>query len=242
MLADGREIWLGDLPLLPAEVRRREADAPPFSFVYGDKPSDELLAAWKFREDAQPLGPGKTQRTQTYTDPQTGLEVRCVIVQYDNYPTVEWTLYFKNTGAADTPILEDIRALDTTFTRSGSGEFLLHHFVGSPCAANDYQPLESVLAPQAAKRITTQGGRPTNSDLPYFNVETGGGGVIAVVSWAGQWAADFIRDASHNLRVCGGQELTHFRLQPGEEVRSPMAVLQFYQGDWIRGRMSGAAG
>ena len=234
VLADGRELWLGDMPLVQPAVRRRTAAAPPFSFVYGDKPSDELLGAWKFREDAQPLGPGKTKRTQTYTDPQTGLEVRCVIVQYDDYPTVEWTLYFKNTGAADTPILEDLRALDTTFPRSGNGEFLLHHFVGSPCAANDYQPLETTLAPGAAKRIATQGGRPTNSDLPYFNLETGGGGVIAVVSWAGQWAVDFLRDAGQNLRVCGGQERTHFRLQPGEEVRSPMAVLQFYHGDWIR--------
>ena len=236
VLADGREIWLGDLPLLPAEVRRREGAVPPFSFVYGDKHSDGLLPSWEYQEDSRPLGAGKTQRTQTYTDPQTGLSVRCEIVQYDNYPTVEWTLYFKNTGAVDTPILEDIRALDSTFQRSGNAEFLLHHFVGSPCAANDYQPLEAVLTPETAKRITTQGGRPTNSDLPYFNVETGGGGVIAVVSWAGQWAADFLRDANDNLRICGGQERTHFRLHPGEEVRSPLAVLQFYQGDWIRGQ------
>ncbi|MBM4090803.1 MAG: hypothetical protein FJ276_15480, partial [Planctomycetes bacterium] len=105
VLADGRELWLGDMPLVQPAVRRRTAAAPPFSFVYGDKPSDELLGAWKFREDAQPLSPGKTERTQTYTDPRTGLEVRCVIVQYDDYPTVEWTLYFKNTGTADTPIL-----------------------------------------------------------------------------------------------------------------------------------------
>ena len=231
---DGWPLNLADMPLVQPAVRRRTAAAPPFSFVYGDKPSDELLGAWKFREDAQPLGPGKTLRTQTYTDPQTGLEVRCVIVQYDDYPTVEWTLHFKNTGTADTPILEDLRALDTTFPLSGDGEFLLHHFVGSPCTANDYQPLETTLAPGAAKRIATQGGRPTNSDLPYFNLETGGGGVIAVVSWAGQWAVDFLRDAGGNLRVCGGQERTHFRLRPGEEVRSPMAVLQFYHGDWIR--------
>ena len=32
-----------------------------------------------------------------------------------------------------------------------------------------------------------------------------------------------------------GQELTHFRLLPGEEVRSPRVVLQFWRGgDWIR--------
>jgi alpha-galactosidase len=36
------------------------------------------------------------------------------------------------------------------------------------------------------------------------------------------------------LRITGGQEATSFRLHPGEEVRSPLIVLQFYRGDWIR--------
>ncbi len=232
-LADGSQVWLGDLPLVEARPRPRLATAPPFSFVYGDRASDELLGGWAFAEQSEPLSEGRTRRTQTYTDPQTGLAVRCVSVEYADFPTLEWTLYFQNTGSTDTPILADIRPLDVTFARQGDGEFLLHHFVGSPCAANDYQPLEATLGAGQSKRITTQGGRPTNSDLPYFNLETGVGGVIAVVSWAGQWAADFVRDQADGLRVCGGQELTRFRLHPGEEVRSPMVVLQFYQGDWI---------
>ncbi len=234
-LADGREIWLGDLPLVQGAVPWRQAVVPPFSFVYDDLPSDDLLGNWKFKECVEQLPLRKTRQTQTYTDPKTGLEVRCVIVEYGDYPTVEWTVYFKNTGSRDTPILEDIQTLDTQFHRN-AGEFRLHHFIGSLCAPNDYQPLEAALTPNATKRITTQGGRPTNSDLPYFNIEKGVGGVIAVVSWAGQWAAEFSCDAGNALRVRGGQEVTHFRLHPGEEVRSPMAVLQFYRGDWIRGQ------
>ncbi len=166
-LADGRELWLGDLPLVEARPRQRLAAAtPPFSFVYGDRASDELLGGWTFAEQAEPLSGGRVRRTQTYTDPQTGLAVRCVAVEYADYPTVEWTLYFKNTGSADTPILADIRPLDATFPRRGDGEFLLHHFVGSPCAANDYQPLETLLGPGQTKRITTQGGRPRTATCP----------------------------------------------------------------------------
>ena len=232
-LAGGGEVWLGDLPLHAAGPCERAAAAtPPFSFVYGDRTSDQLLGGWTFAESTEPLCGGRTRRTQTYTDPQTGLAVRCVIVEYADFPTLEWTLYFQNTGSADTPILSDIRPLDATFPRRGDGEFLLHHFVGSPCAANDYQPLETVLGAGQIKRITTQGGRPTNSDLPYFNLQTGGGGVIAAIGWPGQWAADFVRDGHHGLRVCGGQELTHLTLHPGEQIRSPLVVLQFYDGDW----------
>ena len=234
-MADGREVRLGDLPLRDPLTRERAAAAPPFSFSYGDRHSDELLSTCKFQEERAASQPGRTARVRTYTDPRTGLVVRNTVVEYTDFPTVEWTLSFKNTGERDTPILAGILPLDTSWQRDERGEFLLHHFVGSPCQPNDYEPLETTLGPKAAKRITTQGGRPTNSDLPYFNIENGGGGgVIAVIGWAGQWAAQFSRDAGRGLRTTGGQEATSFRLHPGEEVRSPLVVLQFYRGDWIR--------
>ena len=72
----------------------------------------------------------------------------------------------------------------------------------SPCTTtreararpNDYQPHATPLGPKADQRITTSGGRSTNSDLPYFNVEWPGQGVIVVLGWPGQWAAEFKRD------------------------------------------------
>jgi alpha-galactosidase len=234
-LADGTQVRLGDMPIAQSALRERTAATPPFSFVYDGKSSDELLGGWKLRATTKKLDDARSQVTQTYTDPKTGLQVRCVIVTYSDFPIVEWTIYYKNTSQQDTPIISDVRSLDTAFKQSGRGEFLLHHFTGSPCAPNDYQPFEAELGPKATKHIATVGGRPTNSDLPYFNLETGRNtGVIAVVSWAGQWAADFVRDDRDGLRICAGQELTRFRLHPGEEVRSPMSVLQFYKGDWIR--------
>jgi len=77
------------------------------------------------------------------------------------------------------------------------------------------------------------GGRPTNSDLCYFNVEWPGEGVIIALGWPGQWAAEFKRDEGRGLRVRAGQELTHFKLLPGEEARTPLVALQFWNGDWI---------
>ena len=43
------------------------------------------------------------------------------------------------------------------------------------------QPLVTPLGPKATKRIAAAGGRPTNSDLSYFNVEWAGEGMIVVV-------------------------------------------------------------
>ena len=73
-LADGREIWLGDLPLVQGAVPWRQAVVPPFSFVYDDLPSDDLLGNWKFKECVEQLPLRKTRQTQTYTDPKPGLK------------------------------------------------------------------------------------------------------------------------------------------------------------------------
>jgi len=69
--------------------------------------------------------------------------------------------------------------------------------------------------------------------FPYYNVEWSGRGMIVVVGWPGQWAAQFTRDEGIGLQVTAGQERTHFTLRPGEEVRTPLIVLQFWTGDPI---------
>jgi alpha-galactosidase len=240
-LADGSAVWLADLPL---------ADGPaltnaelPFSFTYGGHPSSELLPKWRLERSTRTLDAQRTERTLTFTDPQTGLVVRCVAVEYADFPTVEWTLYFRNTGAAagpqgrpaDTPILENIHALDLGLERGHYGEFTLHHAVGSPCQVNDYQPIASPLAPGTTMHIGAAGGRPTNSDLSYFSLEAPvREGLIIVVGWPGQWASEWTRDGDIGLRVRAGQELTHLKLHPGEEIRTPLVVLQFWNGDWMR--------
>ena len=207
---------------------------PPFSFVYGGVSSASLLGQWELKRNVARLDDQRTQRTLTYTDPKSGLQVRCVAVEYRDFPTVEWTLYFKNTGAADTPLLTEIQAIDTRLHRGKDGEFLLHHNTGSPSRPNDYEPHATPLRGKAIKRIATSGGRSTNSDMPYFNIEWPGQGVIVVIGWPGQWAAEFARDETTGLRVRGGQERTRFKLHPDEEVRTPLVVLQFWKGDWIR--------
>ncbi|MBN2296534.1 MAG: hypothetical protein JXM70_29165, partial [Pirellulales bacterium] len=86
--------------------------SPPFSFFYDGKSSAELLKTWKCENTEKKLDDNRTQHTLTWTDTKTGLEVRCVAVKYNDFPIVEWTIYFKNTGNVDTPIIKDIQALD----------------------------------------------------------------------------------------------------------------------------------
>ena len=207
---------------------------PPFSFSYGGRSFAEIRTNWNVARASKKLDDIRTELVATSKDPATSLAVRCVATEYADFPTVEWTLYFKNEGTADSLILADIQALDARFERGDEGDFMLHHAVGSPADGSDYSPLETPLKRNSIKRISAAGGRPTNTDMSYFNLEWSGQGVIVVVGWPGQWAAEFARDGGKAVRIRAGQQLTNFKLLPGEEVRSPLMVLQFWQGDDLR--------
>ncbi len=254
-LENGEQVWLAEM----GEPRRAigPMGQQPFSFVYNGRPSAELLPKWKVERSHQELDERRNQRTITWTDPASGLVVRCVAVEYRGFPTVEWTLHFKNAGSKDSPMLEDIQAMDFAVERGASSgpaaDFVLHHSTGTPVTATDYQPHEKSLKVGNPVSIRAQNGRPTNHELPNFNVAWGEGstglgainssdvrgsgqGVIAVMGWPGNWSSNIERVEDDAVRVRNGQGLTRFVLHPSEEVRSPIAVVQFYDGDWIRGQ------
>lgn len=206
----------------------------PFSFTYGGKPSAELLKDWQLQHHVRKLDSQRSEHTIRFTDPKSSLELRCAAIEYHDFPTIEWALHFKNTGKIDTAILENIQALDVAFNSDGKDEFLLHHCAGARSNRSDYAPLETPLPPKTTKRFAPAGGRPTNGNWPYFNMQWGDRGMIVVIGWPGQWAAEFVRDETNGIRIRAGQELTHLKLLPGEEIRTPLVVLQFWRGrDWI---------
>lgn len=212
----------------------------PFSFVYGGVSSREFLGRWTHESTPakRASDPVRSEASHVWKDSETGLEVRCTCVADPKFPVVEWTLYFKNTGRVRTPVISDILPADFVVDRGKQGEFLLHSHTGDNCTADSYEPHVETLKAGTDKHLANSGGRPTQTVFPYFNIEwpTEGGateGVIYVVSWAGQWKARFAREGETGLRIQSGQETARFYLEPGEEVRTPLVVAQFWKGDWI---------
>ena len=93
----------------------------PLSFMLGGKSSDELLRDGKRTDATRELDTQRRELTRTWMDAATGLQVRLVATEYAVFPVVEWTVWLKNTGQADTPILEKIQGLNVTFERSADG-------------------------------------------------------------------------------------------------------------------------
>ncbi len=230
------------------------ADGSPIAFDCDGTPWTESPAGWDFDLD----GPSRTERgeerTLVWRDPQSGLTIRCVALLYDDFPTVEWTAYVRNDGDADAPIVSDLMAMEAWLDGPADAECVFHHHRGSPCTAADYEPFATPMPPGGRVALAAGGGRSTNENMSYFNAEwrlptsspdgwappsatlehAGSTGAIVAIGWPGQWAAEFSRGDDGRLRVRAGQEQTHFRLHPGEEIRTPLVVLQFWSGDRIR--------
>ena len=210
----------------------------PFSFVYNGSESAVLLGQWKSSHRTRSLGTQRREHTLTWTDIATGLKVSCVAVEYSDFPVVEWTVRLKNTGKKNTPIVENIQGLSLRIERSAGGEFVLHGNRGDSCVAESYQPFDLTLGPGFSKRFSppvkgdSVSGKSSDGPdgWPYFNLQKPDGGVIIAVGWPGQWEASFTRDRDHGLQVNAGQQLTHLYLKPGEEIRTPLIALLFWEG------------
>ena len=75
------------LPLLMDQRATFLAD-PMFSFAYHEQDSSELLGTWKHYRESRRLDAHRIQRVLTWKDPKTGLEVRKVGIEYNDYPAV----------------------------------------------------------------------------------------------------------------------------------------------------------
>jgi alpha-galactosidase len=222
-LSDGTSMVIGKPP-----------DVHGFSFTYGGKSSATLLAKWKLKKQRLPEKDGVILHRITRTDPKTGLAVICEIKEYTLFPVLEWGVRLKNTSKQKTPVLEAIRSLDATL-HIGSFPYL-NHWNGDYYSPDGYEPFRVSLAHGEEYRFSPMGGRPTNRAWPYYNLECpdSNRGVIVVIGWSGQWASCFRGLDNQLIHVSAGQELTHFKLLPGEEARTPLSVLMFYRGDRTR--------
>jgi len=208
---------------------------PSFSFVYGGKPSAELLPSWGRREEIEPTPDGRERRIITYTDPATKLEVRVEITRGDDFPAVDWVLRFTNHGPADSPLLEQVLPLNLA-VGVPSGDVTFHHAYGSTARATDYIPIDEALPPGKIVSLGPVGGRSSNGVLPFFNLEWPQGGMAWAVGWSGQWSQQVLRTGAATIGIRAGQQQMRARLHPGESIRTPRILLLSWRGsDATRG-------
>jgi alpha-galactosidase len=210
----------------------------PFSFKYDGKDSSSFLPIWQTSE-TDSAAPDGNLKTYTFTDPTTHLKVVADVRTFDKFDAVDWVLHFTNEGTAETPIIEDIHPLHWTIS-CDSPDAVLHSNRGSSADVIDFSAIENGLNPGGNLTLGTSSGRSSDFDagfagsLPFFNLQTGGHGLVGAIGWTGNWQCRFERAGDgRTITMTAGMRQTHLVLHPGETIRTPRILLMNWKGDWI---------
>ena len=197
--------------------------------------SSGWFAAATFVRQEQPVADGGTLTRLQWTGPD-GLEATCEATRYADFEAVEWVWTLRNTGTAESGLLEGIQTVDVLCrAAAGGSNFVLHAARGGLATPQDYEPLTYDLATQSRVTLRAAGGRSSNLNLPFWNLESGGTGWVFGLGWSGQWKAELERVVGQGVRMRAGMERTQLRLHPGESIRSPRLLALAYQGGSLRG-------
>jgi alpha-galactosidase len=158
------------------------------------------------------------------------LELRVLTRQFDAYGALDWVVEFENTGASDSPLLDEILPLDLTAPLGTYQRLRLHHANGSLFLMDDFLPHIAEITPGSEKRIAPRGGRSSSGALPFMNLQGQEGGVVVAIGWSGQWAAT-LRRGSESYSLSAGMQRVHLRLKPGECIRTPRILLLPWEGN-----------
>ena len=225
--AESDDLAPGDLPF----------ERPPVSFRLAGSGSAAFFRD-AVRSCRSEPGEGRTTHTLSWQHRDTGLTCRLELTQFHDFGALEWVMYFENQGSTDTPLIEEVRALDLTWATTGTPH--LRRSLGTDERVNDFQlidePMATIRSHQWSARLGGGSGGLSSVDwLPFFAIGANGKGIAVAVGWTGQWVAEVARTEPDRVRVRAGLRHTRLKLLPGERIRSPRILLLYWEGDSARG-------
>ena len=156
-----------------------DAVRPPyFSFRYGGEHSTDLLSKWKTGQSVETNDQGELTHI-AYREPATGLKVVVHVQRFDDSPAIDWVVELTNEGDVDTPIIEDILALDASIPIAIEEHIKLHYANGSGYRMDDFQPQEMNFLPKGRKVIKPIGGKSSSGSFPFMNLKHKDSGMVS---------------------------------------------------------------
>ncbi|MDE0297296.1 MAG: alpha-galactosidase [Candidatus Poribacteria bacterium] len=218
-------MWTDELRKILEGDLEETCSSIPLSFRYADAQYKSLPQTWKNVKEEKTFDADRCQITKSVKDANTGLLVTLEVTVYKSCPSVDWVVYYENRGDVDTPILESILPLDAVLSVKSNEPVTLHQIHGDACNEQSFLPFQTRLYAGEEVPFQPTGGRSSNTVFPYFTMEHRGEGVIVAIGWTGQWKATLSRSQPGSLNLQAGMEHTHFRLRPGEKIRTPRVLL-----------------
>lgn len=215
------------------ESHFKKGKTPPFSFVYGERHSEDLLQNWDFSsQKAKNTDKGVEAYSFTWADKKTGLKLVCEVKGYPGYNAVEWVLRFTNTSAEDSPVLKDVKVIDLDFQYPLAGDITLHYADGTHVSKADFHPRKKILVAGENLSFSPQSGRSSDTAFPFFNIEfPSAQGAMVAVGWSGTWFADFEKTGNNSVSLTSGMKWLETYLHGREAIRTPGICLLFWNGE-----------
>ncbi len=193
----------------------------PFSFVY-DGTEYKGFSPAHFTLIGRDVVRSDEKETQTFTFlfSQT-LEVSLILTHYLSHGVTEWTVWFQNTSDKNSGVLEDLKT-----ELSFKGKYpVLKGILGD--YVNQYNPYSIDLQNQMIE-FSSDSGRATHINFPYFNLEYGDEGAMLAIGWAGTWNARFSSKGNVSTYTATAVNGLKTYLKPGEKIRTALFVLAPY--------------
>ena len=202
---------------------------PAYDFAVNGVHLRDALKSWRFSVGKESAAGafrrgGKTTWITLQNEAQ-GLTARVEATIYEENATCEWTVYLQNNANRYSGVISDFYAADCALAL---GETEVYCSKGSHNAAEDFALLKAKLR-QLPLTAGCEKGRATDAFLPYFNLTGSKGGAVVGVGWTGLWEV-CLRQKADDVRLRVKQQKLLAPLLPGEEIRSPLVSLSFYDG------------
>ena len=210
------------------------SDDTPFSFEYNGIISSVFITSWNYSASDRILE-DRILRTAVYSDPLTGLEIRAVVNIYTLSPGIDYTIYLKNNGSSDTPIISDLKALDLRIKDADlSNGCMLHRLRGTEnsnfFSFDDFMPVDEALRKGGRVEFGSYDSYSSSGAFPFYDLTWKGGGLVTAVGWSGKWNS-FVELKDGEVHTTSQMSELHTYLHPQEQIRSPRILLVFWEGN-----------
>lgn len=185
---------------------------------------------------------------------ESGIKVTNKAKKYEKYGAYEWVNYIENESDMPTEIISELWDCDcvlpmehedpanrSPYIPNAETATKIYAPLGSKCNNKDFYSEIDIstkgdalyhLKPHQKKEFSTSGGRSSEKNAPFFNVNKNSSGYIFAIGWSGQWKCEIAREED-SISFKSKIEDTYFRLMPKEKIRTSSVVIMPYENGAI---------
>lgn len=217
----------------------KDNSAPRFSLLYNGESIEKTLKNAKVTSVVS----GDAVET-TFTLPD-GLAITQRMKSYPQYNATEWVLSISNNSTEKSGLITELFDCDVDLpfdhdepqtpgfsVREDTTK--ISNPIGSNWARDEFSAKTNYILAGKTQEYACKGGRSSQGQAPFFDLNQGDKGFICAVGWTGQWQATFLRD-DKSINMKTGLQDVGFRLLAGEQIRTSSMLVMHYENGQNKG-------